>query len=368
MFEPTVKLTREELYEKVWTTPVQKLAADFGFSDVGLAKLCRRHQVPVPPRGYWARLQAGQKVKRTPLRPPTHPRLDKVEIYAHETQQRNTDVEAQEIPTILVADDRPITHPIALRIERSICRSKSQAGLLPPRRGRAVPIQVSAERLPRALRIVDALLTALEQAGHRLTWAAPYSAPMTVMVLEEPLTFLISENLKRREHQATGDQALRQKRDPWWRPERWEYQPTGQLRLSIESGKSLGIRRSWADGKKRRVEDSLGHFLVSLTAVAKALKRQREEEAERERRWAEERKQEAERAPGEPSTSGGRRRSRASPVPGSKASRFEPSRKGSPQRRSRQGSQKSRGGTSAPWPNGPCAMRGLLTRSPMWPG
>ena len=208
MFEPKITLTREELHEKVWSTPMQKLAAEFGFSDVGLAKLCRRHQVPVPPRGYWARLQAGQKVKRTPLRPTTHPRLDKVEIYAHETRQRSTDLEAQEIPTILVADDRPITHPIALRIERSISRSKSQAGLLLPRRGRAVPIQVTAEQLPRALRILDAVLTALEQAGHPLTWPAPYRVPMTATVLEEPLTFVISEVLERHGHQPTASRNL----------------------------------------------------------------------------------------------------------------------------------------------------------------
>jgi hypothetical protein len=56
MSEAKVMLTREELYEKVWTTPMQKLAVEFGLSDRGLAKLCGRHQVPVPPRGYWARL------------------------------------------------------------------------------------------------------------------------------------------------------------------------------------------------------------------------------------------------------------------------------------------------------------------------
>lgn len=49
--EPKVTLTREELYEKVWTTPMQRLVAEFGFSDWGLAKLCGRHQVHVPPRG-----------------------------------------------------------------------------------------------------------------------------------------------------------------------------------------------------------------------------------------------------------------------------------------------------------------------------
>lgn len=60
-------IARVELYERVWTTPMQRLANEFGLSDVGLAKLCRRHQIPVPGRGYWTRLQFGQKPGRTPL-------------------------------------------------------------------------------------------------------------------------------------------------------------------------------------------------------------------------------------------------------------------------------------------------------------
>ena len=49
MFGPKVTLTREELYEKVWSIPMQKFTAEFGFSDRGLAKLCRRYEVVVPP-------------------------------------------------------------------------------------------------------------------------------------------------------------------------------------------------------------------------------------------------------------------------------------------------------------------------------
>ena len=64
MLASKVTLTRDELYEKVWSTPMQKLAVEFGFSDRGFAKLCRRYKVPVPTRGYWARIQVGQRVQR----------------------------------------------------------------------------------------------------------------------------------------------------------------------------------------------------------------------------------------------------------------------------------------------------------------
>ena len=35
-------MKRSELYTKVWSTPMIKLAAELGISDVGLAKACRR--------------------------------------------------------------------------------------------------------------------------------------------------------------------------------------------------------------------------------------------------------------------------------------------------------------------------------------
>ena len=66
-------MKRSELYAKVWSMPMTHLAAELGISDVGLAKACRRHAVPVPVRGYWAKLRAGHKLVQTLL--PT-PELD----------------------------------------------------------------------------------------------------------------------------------------------------------------------------------------------------------------------------------------------------------------------------------------------------
>ena len=53
-------LTRKQLYEEVWTTPVIRLAAKYGLSDVGFAKLCRRHSIPLPGRGYWRQEATGR--------------------------------------------------------------------------------------------------------------------------------------------------------------------------------------------------------------------------------------------------------------------------------------------------------------------
>lgn len=51
---------REKLYKEVWEKPVSSVAKDYGVSDTAIAKACRKLNVPLPPRGYWAKVQAGQ--------------------------------------------------------------------------------------------------------------------------------------------------------------------------------------------------------------------------------------------------------------------------------------------------------------------
>ena len=60
-------IDRQELYKKVWETPITRLSKEYGLSDVGFAKICKKHNIPRPPRGYWARKAAGYNVKQLPL-------------------------------------------------------------------------------------------------------------------------------------------------------------------------------------------------------------------------------------------------------------------------------------------------------------
>ncbi len=62
-----LRLTREELYSLVWAKPMTEVGQDFQISDRAMAKICARKQVPVPPRGYWAKKNAGKSVLRSPL-------------------------------------------------------------------------------------------------------------------------------------------------------------------------------------------------------------------------------------------------------------------------------------------------------------
>jgi len=55
------------MYELLWSRPISQVAPEFGISDVALAKACRKANIPLPPRGYWAKLRAGQAVEQVRL-------------------------------------------------------------------------------------------------------------------------------------------------------------------------------------------------------------------------------------------------------------------------------------------------------------
>jgi len=58
------KITRDDLYEKVWTKPMVEIAKEYEVSDKAIAKICDKLNVPVPGVGYWQKLEAGEKLER----------------------------------------------------------------------------------------------------------------------------------------------------------------------------------------------------------------------------------------------------------------------------------------------------------------
>lgn len=48
--------SREKLHADVWSQPLKALARIYGISDVALAKRCKKLGIPLPGRGYWAKM------------------------------------------------------------------------------------------------------------------------------------------------------------------------------------------------------------------------------------------------------------------------------------------------------------------------
>lgn len=82
--EKALILTREQLYEQVWATPMGKLAASYGLSNVGLAKICEKHSIPRPPSGYWTKMEFGKAFPPAPLSPCVDASLQTVQLFEEE--------------------------------------------------------------------------------------------------------------------------------------------------------------------------------------------------------------------------------------------------------------------------------------------
>jgi hypothetical protein len=57
-------MSREELYVLVWQTPLSRLAKSFGLSDVGLRKICVKHNIPTTKLGCWASISCLRRTTR----------------------------------------------------------------------------------------------------------------------------------------------------------------------------------------------------------------------------------------------------------------------------------------------------------------
>jgi hypothetical protein len=289
MTQTRIRLTRAELYEKVWTTPVRTIAKEFGMSDVGLAKICRKHGIPIPPLGYWRKTETGHKVVHPPLSPATNG-LETLDISVRERLPPELAALAAE-PALEIAIPSELSHDLVTRTEKLLASGKeNEKKLVVPKDGTLSHLLVSREQMARALRIMNALFLALEERGHSISWPKEKEAALTLGVDGETVRFCVLEITESLQHVLTPAE----QKHPWRAP-KWDYKLTGKLRFRIDNlPYSAGVRGTWSDGKCQRLEKCIGDFIVGLRIAAAAIRKNRQEIEQRERRWEEERKQQEE--------------------------------------------------------------------------
>lgn len=62
-------LSRQALYDLLWSIPAGKIAHDLGISNALLGKICMRFNIPKPSVGYWRQLETGKGSPTMPLPP-----------------------------------------------------------------------------------------------------------------------------------------------------------------------------------------------------------------------------------------------------------------------------------------------------------
>jgi len=187
-----IRLTRAELYEKVWAAPMRTVAQELGLSAVGLANVCRKHKIPVPPAGHRTKIEVGHKIAPPPLVPELSG-YEAVDIYVRERLSPELAALAAEVaPKVTIPQE--LSHALALKTKKVLTSGKqTEKKLIVPKTGTAPHLFVSREQLPRALRIMNALFLALEERGHAVSWPKGEGSILTVSVDGEAVTFCVRE-------------------------------------------------------------------------------------------------------------------------------------------------------------------------------
>ena len=168
-----VCLSREELYDEVWNTPMRHLATKYGTSDVGLAKICKRHRIPRPPQGYWIRREHGKADPRTPLPAVEGEALQQVKLAPQMAGDKQADelggvaAERLEKNRSVVPKNLQRPHPLVAATIRALrAEQPDREGLLWARGRNVLSVKVSISVLSRAMCIMHAFISALEKRGY----------------------------------------------------------------------------------------------------------------------------------------------------------------------------------------------------------
>jgi hypothetical protein len=307
-------ITREELYEAVWTESVQKLAASLGISDVGLAKICRKLGVPRPGRGYWAKSRGARKLLKKPL-PPLHPdqveshrvSLDAIEGGSAWTREALQHLAEENIPVPkAVAPPTGELHPLIAAHRNRLAESGFEIRQLLA--GQAcLAVSVSKALLDRSLALFQRIFAAFEAKGYQPEVLPPNPRGRSMYGHEQAQPSRTGVRIKgiyvafelREDYRIVEVPAPVPELKTGKRPTTFELPPgptyrkvgTGELTLEIVDPTPYGMHKRWQDGKVRTIEASLDRFFRAVMAIAEhqcqeelERERQRQEKAEAERR------------------------------------------------------------------------------------
>jgi hypothetical protein len=287
------------------------LAKEFGVSDVALHKICRKHNIPNPPLGSWAKKAAGKAIEQTPLPEIESVRPDVIII-------RNAPAADWKTQAIEVAEEkaRSAQRPSAELPKRgsvivrntlaALRRGKAnEQGLICVRAAGLVSCSVAKQSIGRVAELLPRLEAAGEIQGFRLTTD---DEPSRFSDGTQTVKFEITEGYTRKKHELSPKeksaiaawQKRIERRD--WRyvhgdnyptlPD-WDYSPTGRLSVSFEAVWYHGQpspRRSFNDGKHQRLEDMVDKIAIGIAVVAAAKAKRSQEEDERAKKREKERK------------------------------------------------------------------------------
>lgn len=281
-------VVRDELYKQVWSEPMTALSKRYQISDVALAKICRKMKIPIPGRGYWARLASGQKISIPALPATSSDTPQRVEI--NPPQPRQWKEAADSVEPIPVQATLTSPHPLTLSLQANLAKKHPDGYGRVSSDGNEISVQVGPASVPRLLKIVDAFVKAAEERGFTFRHEKDHKGEYLAIVIGgRPVQFLFMERSRR-----SSDLPPASKFGSQYAAV--DYVPTGKLSFQILEYVFDQTEPTWSDSVRNPLEPRLGEILLALAKAAEEL-RERDERIRREkeeRREAEAARREAE--------------------------------------------------------------------------
>lgn len=166
-------IARDDLYERVWATPINHLADELGVNHYLLARVCEALNVPRPPAGYWQKKAAGKEQPRPHLPtalPGDQVRWERGKLLAPPKPRRvyhRAERKKSNHP------HKPMRHTMLIGVEESFRKSRSdeKSEFLRPYKYLLPDIVASADQLVAALDLANEIYSSLELKGHRVMFA-----------------------------------------------------------------------------------------------------------------------------------------------------------------------------------------------------
>lgn len=263
------KVSREELYQLVWSKPLSKLAAELGVSGAAIGDRCRRLGVPRPTQGYWAKLAVGHSIRVPPLPPSPE------EQFQSAAEKPPSDV------LKLPPKGRPL-HSLAVELQRRISEVDLSYGGVVRLREPALPETVcsklSAERIARSFHVI---LQGTEPIGlpfdkSRGKYDGGYFRRGTDRL------YLSIEEVFGHERQGWPRGSYVYGREP-------ELVSSGRLKFTINPARyAIQNAKSWTEGDELPLERLLSKLVFAIRRHFVDTQRRRAEAAKKQAKWHEE--------------------------------------------------------------------------------
>ncbi|MEI9983939.1 MAG: hypothetical protein WDN69_12460 [Aliidongia sp.] len=309
-------LTRRAMYDLVWSKPMTKVAEDLQISDVALRKICDRHRVPTPSRGYWAKKAAGKPVVQTHFFETSDSAVDRIEIHSvvahlprqvqdilHRERGRRQWQTKHPVIDAPAAVEQPLAevHHAVAATARALRKGKpNKTGVVEAVGEGHCGISAGTLSVERVVSVLDGLVRQLEARGLQLR---PLGSKIGVTDAPDSVFLMVKERVDMEKHVPTPQELAEEerrerRRERDIRSGRWEYgaydRPypeydpvrTGELSIQIENEYLGGLRRTWGDGKIQRLENLTEGVASGVVLYLAGIRARREERQRSERRWA----------------------------------------------------------------------------------